>query len=99
MAWKDKSAIHILNIYMSPKKPIIHNIGTKLIMFANRFFFTRKIQARMEQAMTATGYNVMARTKEILAKLNPLSKLINDIDQMTNQGNKKSAYKIWLIIK
>lgn len=84
---------------MKPKKAIIHNIGTKLIIIANRCFLTRNTQARMEPTITATGNSEMARTKELLARFTPLSKLINDNPQMTNQGTKERTYKIWLIIR
>lgn len=84
---------------MKPKKPNIHSIGTKLRIIESRFFFTRKNQARMAQMITATGYKEMASTKETFAEFTPLSKLINDNPQMTNQGMKESAYKIWVMIK
>jgi hypothetical protein len=84
---------------MNPIKAKIHSIGSKLIMIENLFFFTRNTQAKMEQMITATGYKVMARTKEPLARFTPLSKLMNDNPHMTNQGIKESAYRIWLIIR
>lgn len=84
---------------MKQKNAIIHNEGTRLIMTANRFFFNRKIQAKMEQMRIATGYNVMIRTKETFHTPIPASKLINDIPQMTIHGIKESKYNIWLIIR
>jgi hypothetical protein len=84
---------------MNQRKAIIHTIGIKLIIQASRFFLTRNTQAKMELMITATGYKEMARTKEPLDKFTPLSKLINDNPQITNQGIKESKYKIWLIIR
>jgi len=63
-------------------------------MIANRGFFTRNTQARMEAAITANGNSEITRTKEPLARFTPPSKLINDNPQMTNQGTKESTYKI-----
>jgi hypothetical protein len=84
---------------MKPIKDKIHSNGIKLMMIENRFFFTWNTQAKMEQMITATGYKVMVRTKEPLARFTPLSKLMNDNPQMTNQGIKESANRIWLIIR
>lgn len=79
---------------MKPIKAKIHSNGSKLMMIENLLFFKRNTQAKMEQMITATGYNVMARTNEPLARFTPLSKLMNDNPQMTNQGIRESAYRI-----
>lgn len=47
-------------------KETIHKQGSKLMMIANRFFFNRNIQAKMEPRNTATGYSDMTKTKETL---------------------------------
>lgn len=68
-------------------------------MIANRFFFDLNNHDNIEQSITATGYTVIARTKDTLYTLNPLSKLINDKPQIASQGINESAYNTWLIIK
>jgi hypothetical protein len=76
-----------------------HNNGSKLMMIANRFFFALNTHDKIEQIITATGYKVMARTKDTLNTPIPLSKLINDKPQMASQGSNESAYRTWLMIK
>lgn len=78
---------------------MIQIIGTKLIMMESLFLFTRKIQAKIELIMTATGYKVITKTKEVLYKPIPASKLMKDKPQITNHGNKERLYRIWAIIK
>jgi hypothetical protein len=80
-------------------KPIIHNIGIKLRVIASLFFFTRRVQAKMEQMITAIGYEDIASTKERLYRFTPLSKLINDNPQMTNHGKKDRKNKNWVMIR
>lgn len=75
-------------------KEMIHKHGIKLMMTANRLFFNRKIQARMDPMTTATGYRDITNTKETLFTFTPLSKLINESPQMTNHGNNEIKYKI-----
>jgi hypothetical protein len=84
---------------INPKNPMTHNNGSKLMIIANRFFFTLNNHDKIEQSITATGYKVIARTKDTLYTLNPLSKLINDNPQMASQEINDSAYRTWLVIK
>lgn len=73
---------------MNPKNAPTHMSGTKLISITDRFFPPRNFQANSEQIIIATGYNVMANTNAEFPNPIPLSKLINDIIQMTYQGSK-----------
>lgn len=75
-------------------KETIHKQGSKLMMTAKRFFFNRNTQAKIEPRTTATGYREITKTKVVLYALKPLSKLINERPQMTNQGNKEIRYNI-----
>jgi hypothetical protein len=72
-------------------RPTTHIIGIELMMMAVRFLYIYRIQEKMEQRITATGYMPIPKTKEMFPALKPLSKLIKDKPQITNHGIRHST--------